>query len=151
MRPAPSSDRRPPRPIATLILAALVVGGLVMAVARLFLSRDPAAALASMLGLGSGVILGALVGGLFGCWLVLGQAKRIAATVGFFAGILVVVAAWRLAEPYLWVVDVVMNAVVGAGGDQYSGIVVLFFGFLAFRIVQRAATGLAAGLLARAS
>ena len=75
MRPSPSSDRRPLRVVAAVIMASLVVGGLEMAISRSALSRDPAAALASTLGLGSGVVLGAVVGGLFGGWLVLGGTR----------------------------------------------------------------------------
>jgi hypothetical protein len=121
-----------------------------MAISRSALSRDPAAALASTLGLGSGVVLGAVVGGLFGGWLVLGGTRRVSATIGFLAAIVVVLGIWRLVEPSLWVIDTVMNQVFGDGGEQYSGIVILYLGFLAFRMLQQAAAELAAQLLARA-
>ena len=131
-------------------MASLVVGGLVMAISRLVLSQDPAAALASTLGLGSGVVLGAVVGGLFGGWLVLGGTRRVSATIGFLGAIVVVLGIWRLVEPSLWIIDTVMNQVFGDGGEQYSGIVILYLGFLLFRTLQHAAAGLAAQLLARA-
>ena len=131
-------------------MASLVVGGLEMAISRSALSRDPAAALASTLGLGSGVVLGAVVGGLFGGWLVLGGTRRVSATIGFLAAIVVVLGIWRLVEPSLWIIDTVMNQVFGDGGEQYSGIVILYLGFLLFRTLQHAAAGLAAQLLARA-
>jgi hypothetical protein len=90
------------------------------------------------------------VGGLFGGWLVLGGTRRVSATIGFLAAIVVVLGIWRLVEPSLWVIDTVMNQVFGDGGEQYSGFVILYLGFLAFRTLQHAAAGLAAQLLARA-
>ncbi|MEW6569277.1 MAG: hypothetical protein AB1449_14165 [Chloroflexota bacterium] len=135
------------RVTAVLTAASALVGALVMVVSAQVLGRHPAAKLASTLGLGSGMVLGALVGGLLGLWLVLGGAKRVAATVGFTVGIGALIAIWRIASPYSWVVAVVMNEVFGEGGDQYSGLVVFVLAIPVFRATAGAATSLTQRLI----
>jgi len=131
------------------ILASAGVGVLVMAVAGGVTGQDPAASLAHILGLNSGIPLGALLGGLFGAWLVLGGSRRVAASAGFFIGIGVVFAAWSLAQPYFWIVDILMNEVFGEGGEQYSGLVLFFIAILLFRAVAAAGAGLVGSLVER--
>jgi len=121
----------------------------VMAISGLVLSRDPAATLATTLGLGSGVVLGALLGGLFGVWLVLGGRRRLATTAGFFIGIAVILAAWRLAQPSMWMVDIVMREVFGEGGDQYSGFALFLIAIPLLRTIAGSAAAFVGGLLVR--
>ncbi len=150
-RTAPLIDKLPIRRAAGLVAASTAVGGLVMVVSTLVLSGDPAANLAATLGLGSGIALGALLGGLFGGWLALGGLRRLAATCGFFVAVGLTLAAWNTGRPYLWAVDVVMNAVFGEGGDLYSTLVIILIAIPIFRTIASAAAALLSGLLCRRS
>lgn len=134
---------------AGVVLASSAVGGLIMAVVGRMAGNDPAGTLASTLGLGSGVILGAILGGLLGAWLVLGGRKRIAATAGFLLAVVFLFGVWRVAESYVWVVDVVLNEVFGEGGEQYSGLVLFVIAVPLFRAVAGAGRGLVGRLLER--
>jgi len=120
---------------------------MIMIAARALADRDPAALLASTLGLGSSIVLAALASGIFGGWLALGGTSRIAAIAGFFAGIGAILMAWRLARPYVWVVDVVMNQTFGEGGDAYSGFVLILIAIPLSRTIARGASALAGRIL----
>lgn len=110
------------RAVVAIPLLAAALGAVIVFAATAAHGEDPAATLAAALGLGSGPIVGALLGLVLGAWLVLGGERRVAATTGFFLGVAGLAFAWRFGRGYLWVVDVVMNAVFGEGGSQYSGL-----------------------------
>jgi hypothetical protein len=129
--------------VATILSAAL--GGVILLAARGITGQDPAATLAASLGLGSGPLLGALLGGLLGGWLALGGPRRIAGTAGLLVGLAFIFYAWRLARPYLWVLDIALREILGEGGQIYSGLVLFLIAIPLFRRVA----GLAAGLAAR--
>lgn len=118
-----------------------------MIAARALADRDPAALLASTLGLGSSIVLAALASGIFGGWLALGGTSRIAATAGFFARIGAILMAWRLARPYVWVVDVVMNQTFGGGADAYSGFVLILIAIPLSRTIAGGASDLTGRIL----
>ena len=137
------------RRTAASVVLSTAVGALVVLTTRVLSGHDPAATLASTLGLRSGVVLGALLGGILGAWLTLGGARRVAATAGFLLGTAFLYGMWLIAEPALWVVDVVMEAVFGEGGEQYSGLVLFLIAFPLFRTIASAGTSLVGGVLDR--
>ena len=137
------------RGTAGVVIGCAAVGGFLLAVARGLSGQDPAGTLASILGLRSGILLGALLGGLLGAWLALGGTRRVAGTAGFLLGAAFIFGVWSLAEPFLWVVDVVMQELFGEGGEQYSGLVPFFIAILLFRAVAVAGTGLVGSLVER--
>jgi len=139
------------RSVVGVFVTSAAVGSLVMALARVLNGWDPAKTLASTIGLSSGVLLGAVLGGVVGVWLVVGGRGRIAVFTGFLLSVAAMILIWRWVRPHTWVVDTFMIEAFGDGGEQYSGIVILSIGFIAFRTLQRAAIGLAAAFLARAS
>jgi len=120
-----------------------------MFISQVLIGADPAAKLASTLGLGSGIVLGALLGSLFGGWLVVGPPRRVAATAGFLIGIGIILSGWRLAQPYFWIVDITMNQVFGEGGEQYSGPVLFLIAFSLFRTIAGSAADVVGRLLMR--
>lgn len=137
------------REALAVALASTGLGAAIIVLAGGIRGQDPAATLASTLGLGSGVVLGALLGGLLGAWLVLGGSTRVAATAGFILGVAFLYGAWLLAEPRLWIVDVVMMSVFGEGGELYSGLVLFLIAIPMFRAVSGASRGLVLSLLQR--
>ncbi len=92
--------------------------------ARSLSGGDPASASTSTLGLGTGPIMGGILGGIFAAWLALGGTRRVAGTAGALFAVLVVLAAWNVAQPSIWIVDVVLNEILGEGGELYSGLAV---------------------------
>jgi len=127
------------RAILAIPLLAAALGTVIVFAATAARGDDPAAALAAALGLGSGPIVGAVLGGLLGAWLVIGGPRRVAATTGLLAGVAGLALVWRFGRAYLWVVDVVMNAVFGEGGDQYSGLAVFLVAIPLFRTIASVA------------
>lgn len=113
------------------------LGAAIVAIASQTSGGDPAKQLAAQLGLGSGVILGAIVGGVLGLWLSLGGLPRAARFAGWWAAIALGVLLWTIGGPAVWVFDVVLAAVFGpsaVGLGPFIGIGILI-------AVVRAASG----------
>lgn len=89
------------------------LGALIIWIAIAASGSDPAANLADQLGLGGGVILGAILGGLVGLWLALGGRERAASFAGWVIAIGVGAWLWSLGKDIVWVFDVVLEAVFG--------------------------------------
>lgn len=128
-------ERRRPRrwPAGLLILAAAVIGGSAMAVARALTGQDRAAALAERLGLGNGIVLGALLGVLTGAWLALGGRRRVAGFAGLMLGL---AAGWllvRMGTGHLWVIDVVLTGAFGPPAREYTPLAALLLLYLVVR------------------
>lgn len=143
----PTSIRMMTRPYLSRVVATSMVcailGATLVLVARGVGGEDPAATLARTLGLGSGPVLGAILGGVLGGWLALGGPRRIAGVSGLLVGIAFVFVGWRLVQPHLWVLDIVMREALGEGGEVYSGLVLLLLAFPLYRAVG----GLVAGFV----
>ena len=138
---------KPLRRAVILVAASAATGWIVVAIARGLAGHDPAAKLASALGLGSGVILGAVLGGILGGWLVIGGRRRVARTAGFLLGVAFIYGAWLGTRSNLWVLDVVMHEIFGEGGEQYSALVLFLIAIPLFRTVAGVGTGLVGSLL----
>jgi hypothetical protein len=121
-----------------------------MVVSNSIASRDLAARLASSLGLGSGPVIGSLLGGLTAVWLVVGGPKRIAGFMGLTCGLAAAVGLWAVARANMWIVDVVLEGAFGPGASGFSTLAVLAVLLVAVRLVADIVAVTAGKLLGRA-
>ena len=106
-----------------------------MAVCNFVAGADRAGHLASLLRLGNGIVLAALIGGMAGAWLALGGRRRVAGLIGLILGILAGWALWRVGTPYVWVIDVILISTFGEGAQYFTGIVALALLYVLIRWV----------------
>jgi hypothetical protein len=122
-----------------------------MAIANAITGRDLAGLLAATLGLGSGPILGAILGGGTGTWLILGGRRRIAGLVGIVCGLGAAIALWNVARGEMWIADAVLEGAFGAGADEYSGLAVVLVLVVLGRLVADVVAAAVRKLLERAA
>lgn len=101
------------RIVGAMAAASAGLGAAIVVIATQIGGGNPANHLADQLGLGSGVVLGAIVGGLLGLWLSLGGLARAARFAGWCAAIGLGVLLWALGRPVVWIFEVLMKALFG--------------------------------------
>ena len=139
--------RRPRRWLAGLVIVAAAIGVAAMTAARAATGQDRAAGLAAQLGLGSGIVLGGLLGALTAAWLALGGRRRVAGFAGLMLGL---AAGWllvRLGLGHLWVIDVVLTGAFGEPARAYVPLAALLLVYLVVRGVWAACTARLLALL----
>jgi hypothetical protein len=144
----PVESRRALR-IGLLAAASGVVGLLVLSLSNRLASEDRVAVLAEVIGLKTGLLLGAALAALVGGWLAHGGARRIAGFAGVVLAGLIWVAILLIFRPHAWVLDAVLEGILGEDGAAYSPAVLAFILILSWRALKRGLAGLVYGLVAR--
>ncbi len=104
-------------------VSSFVLSSLLLSLLNFIFGEDRAGVLASVLHLGNGVILAALLGGIIGLWLAVGGPKRAARLAGTMIGIVVAWALWSNGGKYIWIVESFLRGVFGKEGAAYTGLV----------------------------
>ena len=104
-------------PLSTLFLSFLL-----LALLNFIFNEDRAGVLASVLHLGNGIILAALLGGITGLWLAIGGPKRASRLAGTMIGVVVVWALWSNGGKYIWIVESFLLGVFGKAFNLLSHI-----------------------------
>jgi len=105
--------------------------------------------LASVLHLGNGTLVAALLGGITGLWLALGGPKRAARLAGTMIGIVVAWALWSNGGKYIWIVESFLLGVFGKGGVAYTGLVGTMILFGAMGQTTQKSAGMIEALIQR--
>lgn len=119
--------------IRTLLLS-ITTGTLAAWLLAAFGGPTPSAHLAQQLGLGSGYLLAAILGGLLGLWLALGGNKRIAGFGGWLLGVLAGWLLWRFGSPHLGLIELVLSSAFGPAAAAYTSVIALALLFAAVRL-----------------
>ena len=135
--------------IITIAGVSGVLGAVVLAVTNALAGEDRVAVLTEVFGLKTGLLLGAGLGALVGGWLAHGGAKRIAGFTGVVLAGLMWVALLLILRPHAWILDAVMEGMLGEDGAAYSPGILVFILILSWRALKRALAGLVYGLLTR--
>jgi len=125
-----------------MAMLSAALGAAIMVIAARAAGSDPADLLAVRLGLGNGIVLGALLGGLVGLRLAMGRLPRVASFAGWVVAIALGALLWSIGRQIVWVLDVVLEAVFGppaAGIGPFIG-----FGIL-LAVVRASGRSLSAG------
>ena len=115
----------------TVVTSSLLATSL-LALLNFIFGEDRAGVLASVLHLGNGIILAALLGGIIGLWLAIGGPKRAARLAGTMIGIVVALALFNYGRGYIWIVESFLFGVFGKEGAAYTGLVatMILFGVM---------------------
>ena len=141
--------RQKPRRIATIAALSGVLGAVVLSVSNALAGEDRVAVLTEVIGLKTGLLLGAALAALVGGWLALGSTRRIAEFTGVVLAGLMWVAMLLILRPHAWILDAVMEGMLGEDGAAYSPAILVFILILSWRALKRALAGLVYGLLTR--
>jgi len=129
--------------ILSTSVTSAILSALLLTLLNFIFGEDRAGVLASVLRLGNGVIVAALLGGLTGLWLAIGGPKRAARLAGTMIGIVVAWWLWSNGGKYIWIVESFLRGVFGKEGVAYTGLVatMILFG------VMGQTTQLSAGMI----
>ncbi|HRQ92274.1 MAG TPA: hypothetical protein PLC52_05350 [Anaerolineales bacterium] len=119
--------------IRTLLLS-IATGTLAAWLLAAFGGPAPSTHLAQQLGMGSGYLLAAILGGLLGLWLTLGGNKRIAGFGGWLLGVLAGWLLWRFGSPHMGLIELILSSAFGEAAAAYTSVVALALFFAAMRI-----------------
>jgi len=106
----------------TVVTSSLLATSL-LALLNFIFGEDRAGVLASVLHLGNGIILAALLGGIIGLWLAIGGPKRASQLAGTMIGIVVAFALFNYGRSYVWIIESFLLGVFGKEGVVYTGLV----------------------------
>ena len=134
--------------IVTSITSALL-SSLLLALLNFIVGEDRAGMLASVLHLGNGIILAALLGGIIGLWLALGGPKRASRLAGTMIGIVVAWALWSNGGKYIWIVESFLLGVFGKEGAAYTGLVATMILFGAMGQTTQLSAGMIEAVIRR--
>ena len=114
------------------IFSSSLLSSLLLALLNFIFNEDRAGALASVLHIGNGIVLAALLGGITGLWLALGGPKRASRLAGMMIGLIVAWALWSNGGKYIWIVESFLLGVFGKDGAAYTGLVatMILFGVM---------------------
>jgi hypothetical protein len=130
-------------------LSSAIISSPLLFLLNFIFGEDRAGVLASVLHLGNGVILAALLGGFTGLWLALGGPKRAARLAGTMIGIVVVWALWSNGGKYLWIIESFLLGVFGKEGAAYTGLVATMILFGAMGQTTQLSAGLIEAVIRR--
>ena len=130
--------------ISTTLLASLLLFLL-----NFIFGEDRAGVLASVLRLGNGVIVAALLGGITGLWLAIGGPKRAARLAGTMIGIMVAWWLWSNGGKYIWIVESFLFGIFGKEGVAYTGLVATMILFGAMGQTTQLSAGMIEALIYR--
>ncbi len=131
------------------ITSSSILSSLLLALLNFIFGEDRAGVLASVLHLGNGVILAALLGGLTGLWLALGGPKRASQLAGTMIGIVVAWALWSNGGQYIWIVESFLRGVFGKEGVAYTGLAATMILFGAMGQTTQISAGMIEALIRR--
>lgn len=94
----------------------------------------PSVFFAQQLGLGSGYLLAAILGGLLGLWLALGGSQRIAGFGGWLLGVLAGWLLWRFGRQHMGLIELVLRSAFGEAAAVYTSVVALALFFAVMRL-----------------
>ena len=126
-----------------------ILSSLLLFLLNLIFGEDRAGVLASVLRLGNGVIVAALLGGLTGLWLAIGGPKRAARLAGTMIGIVVAWWLWSNGGKYIWIVESFLFGIFGKEGVAYTGLVATMILFGAMGQTTQISAGMLEGLIHR--
>lgn len=110
-----------------------VVSIIILTLLNFIFGEDRAGALATVLQLGNGIIVAALLGGIIGLWLALGSVKHAAWLAGTMIGIIVAPIVWSAGGRYTWVIDSLLVGLFGKVGATFTPLVATMILFGAMR------------------
>jgi hypothetical protein len=110
-----------------------LLSSLILALLNFIFGEDRVGVLASVLHLGNGVIVAALLGGITGLWLALGSVKRAAWLAGMMIGCIVAFIVWSAGGRYTWVIDSLLVGLFGKLGATFTPLVATMILFGAMR------------------
>jgi len=103
--------------------SSLAISVFLLFLLNLIFGEDRAGVLASVLHLGNGIIVAALLGGITGLWLAIGGPKRASRLAGTMIGIVAALALFNYGRGYTWIVESFLLGVFGKEGAAYTGLV----------------------------
>jgi len=110
-----------------------LLSSLLLTLLNFIFGEDRAGVLASVLRLGNGVIVAALLGSITGLWLALGSVKRAAWLAGMMIGLVVALIVWSAGGRYTWVIDSLLVGLFGKLGATFTPLVATVLLFSAMR------------------
>jgi len=134
--------------ILTFIMSTSL-GILLLALLNFIFGEDRAGVLASVLHLGNGIIVAALLGGVTGLWLAIGGPKRASRLAGTMVGLVVAVVLWSYGQRYIWIIESFLVGVFGKGGATYTGLVATMILFAAMGQTTQMSAGLIEAVIYR--
>ena len=124
------------------VITSSLLSSLLLVLLNFIFGEDRAGVLASVLHLGNGIIVAALLGGFIGLWLALGGPKRAAWLAGTMIGLVVAIILWSTGQSYVWVIEAFLVGIFGKGGAVYTGLVATMILFGAMGWTTQTTAGL---------
>jgi len=148
---SPQSNEQgiPSRFVLMVSFTSSILSSLLLFLLNFIFGEDRAGVLASVLRLGNGVILAALLGGLTGLWLAIGGPKRASRLAGTMIGIVVAWWLWSNGGKYIWIVESFLFGIFGKEGVAYTGLVATMILFGVMGQTTQLSAGMIEGLIRR--